>query len=104
VDFSQHNKGNFLFPALTANSTMDYSTKVIEDGVVDSPPSCSHVLLMVSLPSPLRGKTRPIVRIMSSAANSRSFQKLCDATFSSIPRALVKVCSILTISFKVFIM
>jgi hypothetical protein len=37
---------------------MDYSAKVIADGVVDSPPSHSRIPLMVSFPSPLRGKNK----------------------------------------------
>ena len=32
---------NFLFSAATENSTMDFSTKPIDDSVVDSPPSGS---------------------------------------------------------------
>ena len=53
--FSQHSKGNLLYSAATAQSTMDYSSKVAEDGVVDSPPS-REVLVAMNLPSPLRGK------------------------------------------------
>ena len=33
--------GNFLCSAATENSTMDFSTKPIDDSVVDSPPSGS---------------------------------------------------------------
>jgi hypothetical protein len=40
---SQRSKGNFLFSTATANSIMDYSAKVIEDNVVDSPPSRGHI-------------------------------------------------------------
>ena len=48
--------GNFLCSTTTANSTIDFSTKPVEDGVVDSPPngppclckSCSHA-------SPVKG-------------------------------------------------
>ena len=41
---NQVNFGIFLFSTTIANSTMDYSTKMIENGVVDSPPSCGLVL------------------------------------------------------------
>ena len=36
---SQHSKGNLLYSAPTAQSTMDYSSMAVEDGIVDSPPS-----------------------------------------------------------------
>ena len=51
----QHNKGNLLYSAPTAQSTMDYSSMAVEDGVVDSPPS-RGAPLAVNSPSPLRGK------------------------------------------------
>ena len=53
--FPQHSKGNLLYSAATAQSTMDYLPKAIEDGVVDNPPS-REVLVVVNSPSPLRGK------------------------------------------------
>ena len=51
---SQHSKGN-LYSAPTAQSTMDYLSMAVEDGVVDSPPS-RGAPLAVNSPSPLRGK------------------------------------------------
>ena len=53
--FLQHSKGNLLYSVATAQSTMDYSPKAVEDGVVDSPPS-REVLIVVNSPFPLRGK------------------------------------------------
>ena len=53
--FPQHSKSNLLHSAATAQSTMDYSPKAMEDGVVDSPPS-REVLVVVNSPSPLQGK------------------------------------------------
>ena len=53
--FSQHSKGNLLYSAATAQSTMDYLLKAVDDGVVDSPPS-RGASLAVNSPSPLRGK------------------------------------------------
>jgi hypothetical protein len=73
LDFSQRSKGNFLYSTALANSTMDYSTKVIEDGVVDSPLSRGHVPHVVGSSSPLRVKMRAVVRILSSVAGLRSF-------------------------------
>jgi hypothetical protein len=55
---------------------MDYLAKMIEDGVVDNPPSCGQLLLTMSLPSPLMERTRPALIILSSAVDSRSFRKL----------------------------
>jgi hypothetical protein len=86
---SQRSKGNFLFFVVTANSTMDYSAKVIEDGVVDSPPSRGHVPQVVSSPSPLRMKTKAAASILCSAVDSRLFQKLYDSPGPVIREVLV---------------
>ena len=63
---SQHSKGNLLYSAPTAQSTMDYSSMTVEDGVVDSPPSCGAPLV-VNSPSPLQGKGK----LQSSELNWR---------------------------------
>ena len=44
--FPQHSKGNLLYSAATAHSTMDYSPKAMEDEVVDSPPSREVLVAM----------------------------------------------------------
>jgi hypothetical protein len=75
LDFFQQNKGNFLYFAATANSTMDYSAKVIEDSVVDSPPSCGRASLTVSSLPPLRGRPNHGMSILSTVVDSRSFHK-----------------------------
>ena len=51
---SEHDKRHLLYSATTAQSTMDYSRKAVEDDVVDSPPSHGIVPLPISSPSPLR--------------------------------------------------
>ena len=51
-----HGKGHLLYSAATAQSTMDYSRKAVEDDVVDSPPSHSIIPVPINSPSPLRGK------------------------------------------------
>ena len=51
-----HGKGHLLYSAATAQSTMDYSRKAVEDDVVDSPPSRGIIPVPINLPSPLRGK------------------------------------------------
>ena len=63
---SQHSKGNLLYSTPTTQSTMDYSSMAVEDGVVDSPPSRGAPLAMNS-PSPLRGKGK----LQSSELNWR---------------------------------
>jgi hypothetical protein len=102
LDFSQQSKGNFLFSAATTHSTMDFLAKVIEDGVVDSPPSHGHVLQGVSSPSPLRIKTAVVARWPSSRADSRSSQKLYESTLSTTGEVLVNMKS--TISFVSYIL
>ena len=57
LDYGQYvilSTGNFLCSAPTVNSTMDFSVKHIEDGVVDSPPNSKLRLPISCSPSPLR--------------------------------------------------
>ena len=51
--FSRQSKGNFLYSAATAQSTMDFSRKGVDDAVVDSPPSRCVLEVMDTSPSPL---------------------------------------------------
>jgi hypothetical protein len=51
-------KENFLYSVATENSTMDKLTTMIENGVVDSPPSCGALPMTVRSLSPLRVKLR----------------------------------------------
>ena len=53
---SEHDKRHLLYSAATAQSTMDYSCKAVEDDAVDSPPSRGIIPLPISSPSPLRGR------------------------------------------------
>ena len=53
---SEHDKQHLLYFAATAQSTMDYSRKAVEDDVVDSPPSRGIIPLPISSPSPLWGR------------------------------------------------
>ena len=53
---SEHDKRHLLYSAATAQSTMDYSRKAVEDDAVDSPPSRGIIPLPISSPSPLRGR------------------------------------------------
>ena len=57
LDYGQYvilSTGNFLCSAPTVNSTMDFSVKHIEDGVVDSPPNSKLRLPISYSPSPVR--------------------------------------------------
>ena len=57
LDYGQYvilSTGNFLYSAPTVNSTMDFSVKPIEEGVVDSPPNSKLRLPISCSPSPLR--------------------------------------------------
>ena len=58
LDFLQQSKGNFLYSTATSNSIMDYSIKVMEDSIVDSPPSHNPVLTTVMSPLLLKGRIR----------------------------------------------
>jgi hypothetical protein len=74
-DYSLQSKGNFLYSVAIANSTMDSSTKMIEDGVVDSPPNRNAQPVIVNSPSPLRAQSTTLVRIQGSFNDSRSSHK-----------------------------
>ena len=89
--FLQHNKGNLLYSATTAQSTMDYLPKAVDNGVVDSPLS-REVLVVVNSPSPLQSKAilkslesnwrdsneaqRNLYLVLSSASNRKSLMVL----------------------------
>ena len=63
--------GNFLCSAATANSTMDFSTKPIDDSVVDSPPSGSQRLPISCSLSPLQPPRRPTSPLNSDRGPQR---------------------------------
>jgi hypothetical protein len=70
---------------------MDKLTKIIEDGVVDSPPSCGDIPLSVSSPLPLRKKSRSMVLNLGTKSDSQPSRKLYNTTSSSIPCGMKKV-------------
>ena len=62
MDYGQFlisSKGNFLYSRAFAHSTMDFSTKPIEDGVVNSPPSGGSRIAAVHSPSPQQSVSIP---------------------------------------------
>ena len=63
--------GNFLCSAATANSTMDFSTKPIDDSFVDSSPSGSRRLPISCSPSPLQPPRRPTLPLDSNKGPQR---------------------------------
>jgi hypothetical protein len=86
VEFFERSKGNNLYSTATANSTIDFATKVIEDSVVDSPPSRGHVPQVVSSPSPLKMKTRGTARILSPFADSRLYRNSMIHSLHQFPK------------------
>jgi hypothetical protein len=88
---SLQNKGNFLYSAATTNSTMDSSTKTMEDGVVDSPPNRNAQPGRVSSPLPLKAKSTTQTRCPGSFGDSRSSRKLYNIPSFSSPSGVVKV-------------
>ena len=90
-DYSFQSKGNFLYSTAIANSTMDNSTKTIEDGIVDSPPTHNAQPLRVSSLSPLRTKSMTPAHTWGSFNNSRSSRKLDGIPSSSMPSKVVKI-------------
>ena len=53
---SEHDKRHLLYSTATAQLTMDYLRKAVEDDVVDSPPSRGIIPLPISSPSSLWGR------------------------------------------------
>jgi len=72
LDYGQHvlhSKGNLLCSAPTLNSTMDFSVKHVEDGVVNSPLDRMPRLPISCSPSPLR--SRAVLDSTMSPTNSQ---------------------------------
>ena len=67
--------GNFLCLAATVNSTMDLSTKPIDDSVVDSPPSGSRRLPISCSPSPLQPPRRPTLPLDSDRGPQKKAER-----------------------------
>jgi hypothetical protein len=90
---SLQNKGNFFYSAAIANLTIDNLTKMMEDGVVDSPPNRNAQSVTVSSPSPLRAKSTTPASILGSFGDLRSSRKFYDIPSSSLLCRVVKVFS-----------
>ena len=97
--YALESKGNFFYSTATTNSTMDNSTKTLEDGVVDSPPNCNVHPLRFSSLSPLKAKSITKTRRPGSYGDSRSSRKLYNIPSSSLPCGVMKVFLMTSISF-----
>ena len=69
MDYGQNivlSTGNFLCSAPSVNSTMDFSKKRVEDGVVDSPIEKKVKVTVVYSPSSLHAKERKVATLSVS--------------------------------------
>ena len=80
--------GNFLCSAPTLNSTMDFSGKHVEDGVVDSPLEKKPRLLVSCLPSPLRSREASRLSTSSTASDKGTQRKLYGDANHAIPEEI----------------
>ena len=79
LDYGQYvilSTGNFLCSAPTVNSTMDFSIKPIEKGVVDSPPNNKLRLPISCSPSPLRPMHRRALSMSPDSSDKGTQRKL----------------------------
>ena len=79
LDYEQYvilSTGNFLCSASTVNSTMDFSVKPIEEGVVDSPPNSKLRVPISCLPSPLRSMHRRATSMSPDSSDKGMQRKL----------------------------
>ena len=79
LDYGQYvilSTGNFLCSAPTVNSTMDFSVKPIEEGMVDSPPNSKLRLPISCSPSPLRSMHRRASSMLPDSSDKGTQRKL----------------------------
>ena len=86
LDYGQYeilSTGNFLCSAPTLNSTMDFSGKHVEDGVVDSPLEKKPRLLVSCSPSPLRSREASRLSTLPTTSDKGTQRKLYgDANYA----------------------
>lgn len=75
---SQSGTGHIMYSAATAQSTMDYSAKAIDDDVVDSPPYKRKLPLSACSPSPLKSRTMNIFARVETSRDGAPQRKLYD--------------------------
>ena len=79
LDYGQYvilSTGNFLCSAPTVNSTMDFSIKPIDEGVVDSPPNTKLHMPISCSPSPLRSVHRCASSMSPNSSDKGTQRKL----------------------------
>ena len=79
LDYGQYvilSTGNFLYSAPTVNSTMDFSIKPIEEGVVDSPLNSKLHLPISCSPSPLCSMHRCALSMSPDSSDKGTQRKL----------------------------
>ena len=85
LDYEQYvilSTGNFLCSAPIRNSTMDFSTLPVNDGIVDSPPEQKRCSQVPCSPSPLRSKGVQKLSMVPTDSNEAMQKKLYkDANF-----------------------
>ena len=88
LDYGQYvifSTGNFLCSAPTGNSTMDFSTLPVKDGVVDSPPEQKRCSQVPYSPSPLRFRGVQNSSMVPTDLNKGTQRKLYeDANFLTV--------------------
>ena len=88
LDYGQYvilSTGNFLCSAPTGNSTMDFSTLPVNDGVMDCPPEQKRCSQVPCLPSPLRSKGVQNSSMVPTDLNKATQRNLYeDANFPTV--------------------
>lgn len=96
MDYGQYailSRGNFFCSAATAQSTMDFSTKPIQHGVVDSPPNGGARPVPKSSPSPLRSREPSTSRRSRSPSDRVPQRKLYEDALHPINSLEVRILS-----------
>ena len=89
LDYGQYailSTGNFLCFAPMLNSTMDFSGKHVEDGVVDSPQEKKSSLPVSYLPSPLHSTEARRLSISPTVSDMGTQRKLYGDANYAIPK------------------
>ena len=88
LDYGQYvilSTGNFLCSAPTRNSTMDFSTLPVNNGIVDSPPKQKRFSQVPCSPSPLHSKGVQNLSMVPTNSNKVTQRKLYeDANFPTV--------------------
>jgi hypothetical protein len=78
VQLLQSGFGHMLCSAKTTQSTMDFSSKPVDDGVVDSPPDGGRRIFPIHSPSPLKFRAATSSPANGSKGNPITQRRLYD--------------------------